>query len=77
MVKAVYTAFDGEKFDDIEKAKRYEQDKIEHSPVRNLGNVLYKLKKGETQSIRETEYIYRPKYGYVFFSKLTTCFGLL
>ena len=77
MVKAVYTTFDGENFDDIEKAKRYEQDKIEHSPVRNLGNVLYKLKKGETPSIRENEYIYRPKYGYVFCSKLTTGLGLL
>ena len=77
MVKAIYATFDGEKFDDIEKAKRYEQDKIEHSPVRNLGNVLYKLKKGETPSMHEAEYIYRPKYGYVFCTKTTTGLGLL
>lgn len=78
MVKAIYTTFDGEKFDDIENAKSHEQYEVEKSPVRVLGEVLRQLKKGEALSTNETDYIsFRPKYGSVFVTKAITGFGLL
>ena len=57
MVKAIYTTFDGEKFDDIENAKSHEQYEVEKSPVRVLGEVLRQLKKGEALSTNEADYI--------------------
>lgn len=78
MVKAIYTTFDGEKFDDIENAKSHEQYEVEKSPVRVLGEVLRQLKKGEALSTNEADYIsFRPKYGSVFVTKVITGFGLL
>lgn len=78
MVKAIYTTFDGEKFDDIENAKSHEQYEVEKSPVRVLGEVLRQLKKGEALSTNEADYIrFRPKYGSVFVTKAITGFGLL
>lgn len=78
MVKAVYTTFDGEKFDDIENAKSHEQYEVEKSPVRVLNEVLRQLKKGEALSTDEADYIsFRPKYGSVFVTKAITGFGLL
>ena len=78
MVKAVYTTFDGAKFDNIEDAKLHEQYEVEKSPVRILGEVLRQLKKGEALSTNEADYIsFRPKYGSVFVTKVITGFGLL
>ena len=78
MVKVTYTTFDGAKFDDIEKAKQHEQYEAEKSPVRVLGEVLQQLKKGETLSTNEADYVgFRPKYGSVFVIKTITGFGLL
>lgn len=78
MVKAIYTTFDGEKFDDIENAKSHEQYEAEKSPVRVLGEVLQQLKKGEALSTNEADYVgFRPKYGSVFVIKTITGFGLL
>lgn len=78
MVKAIYTTFDGAKFDNIEDAKSHEQYEVEKSPVRVLGEVLRQLKKGEALSTNEADYIsFRPKYGSVFVTKAITGFGLL
>lgn len=78
MVKAIYTTFDGKKFDDIEKAKSHEQYETEKSPVRVLGEILNQLAKGKTLSTKETDYIsFRPKYGSVFVTKSINGFGLI
>lgn len=73
MVKAVYTTFDGAKFDDIEKAKQHEQEKTKGSAIRALGELLRQLKKGEDLS--PNEYAFTCTYGDVFTGEYITGFG--
>lgn len=75
MVKAVYTTFDGAKFDDIEKAKQHEQEKTKGSAIRALGELLRQLKKGEDLS--PNEYAFTCTYGDVFTGQYVTGFGLI
>lgn len=77
MVKAVYTTFDGAKFDDIEKAKQHEQEKIKGSAIRVLGELLRQLKTGETLSPNESEYNFTRTYGDVYVGQYITGFGLI
>lgn len=78
MVKTVYTTFNGAKFDNIEKARQYEQKIIEDSSVSILGDLLHQLKKGETLSIYKTRrYGYSSTYGDAFTSENITGFGQL
>lgn len=75
MVKAVYTTFDGAKFDNIEKAKQHEQEKIKGSAIRVLGELLRQLKTGETLS--PNEYTFTRTYGDVLTGRYVTGFGLI
>lgn len=78
MVKAVYTTFDGAKFDNIKKAKQHEQKIIEDSSIRVLGELLHQLKKGETLSLYKTKnYGYVSIYGDAFAGANITGFGQL
>ena len=77
MVKAVYTTFDGAKFDNIEKAKQHEQEKTKGSAIRVLGELLRQLKTGETLSPNESEYNFTRTYGDVYVGQYITGFGLI
>lgn len=78
MVKVTYTTFDGAKFDDIEKAKQHEQEKVENSSISILGDLLHQLKKGETLSLNKTRrYGFVSIYGDAFAGKNITGFGQL
>lgn len=78
MVKTVYTTFNGAKFDNIEKARQYEQKIIEDSSISILGDLLHQLKKGETLSLNKTRrYGFVSIYGDAFASENITGFGQL
>ena len=75
MVKAVYTTFDGAKFDNIEKAKQHEQEKTKGSAIRVLGELLRQLRTGEDLSPNECTFT--RTYGDVFTGRYVTGFGLI
>lgn len=78
MVKVTYTTFDGAKFNDIEKAKQHEQEKVEDSSISILGDLLHQLKKGETLSLNKTRrYGFVSIYGDAFAGDNMTGFGQL
>ena len=76
MVKAVYTTFDGARFDSIEKAKQHEQEKTKGSAIRVLGELLRQLRTGETLSLYKTRnYGFVSTYGDAFTGEYITGFG--
>lgn len=77
MVKTVYTTFDGARFDDIEKAKQHEQEKVENSAILALGKYLHQLKMGEALSLNRIERGIPLTYGDILLGKTITGFGQL
>ena len=75
MVKTIHTTFDGAKFDDIEKAKQHEQEKVKDSAIRVLGEFLRQLRRGEVTSLDEIEHNFTRTYGDVFTGEYITGFG--